>query len=99
MLIIAAIVAILLLLAFVAWLVRRAGRNSRSRGRAGGAYSSTDSYIHGGTTADSFGASESSSDTGFGGGGDFGGGGSGGDFGGGGDGGGGNGGGGNGGGE
>ena len=86
MLIIATIVAVLLLLALIAWIVKRA---ARKRGR--GAYSPTDSYIYGGTTTDTFGTSESSSEASFGGAGDFGGGGSGGDFGGGGDGGGGNG--------
>lgn len=79
------IVAILLLIALVVWLIRRAGRSDRSGRREDGSYDPTGSYIIIGGT------SESSSETGSGfnggdigsssGESDFGGGGSGGDFG------------------
>lgn len=94
MFIFVSIVVILLLLALVAWIIRRAGRSNASGRREDGAHSPTDSYIIGGmTTADTFSASggtsdlslasESSGETGsdFSGGSDFGGGGSGGDYG------------------
>lgn len=84
----ACIVVILLMLAIVFLIIRRAGRSNASGTHDGGAYNSGDSYIIGGTPIgmnESSYSSDSSSETfsGFGGGDDFGGGGSGGDFGGG----------------
>jgi hypothetical protein len=79
MFIIASIIAILLLLALVFWLTRRAGR-SGSYGDSGGYFVGSDS---GSNYGDSSGGDSSGGGSEFGGGGDFGGGGSGGDFGGG----------------
>lgn len=94
MYILAAIAAILLLLALVFWLIRRAGKSNASGGYDGGAYGSTDSYLIGGAAANTFDAPGGTSDfsyvsdssaepgSGFGGESDFSGAGSGGDFGG-----------------